>query len=589
MKKLLYALFLVGIITISGCSLSQMVKLAEQQQLTVTPSPLEVHADTVNFEMSAALPVKMLKKGKVYTVNTFYEFGDREVQSESIEFKSENFPNAKEEQPRVSQKFSFPYEDAMQSGKLRVQGVASDPRNGKSKSTERLDVADGIITTSRLVQNGFYAAFAPHGYNDQEELIPTNVDFFFSQGSPSLRYSEKRSDRGKFFDAFVAEKNVTRTVTVTGTHSPEGAERINSKLSQQRGEAIEKFYRQQMKKYDYKGAADSINFIVKPVVESWDEFKAALEKYDGISSDEKSEVLNVVNGAGSFEDKEDALHKLSSYKKIFKNVYPDLRTAQTEILTVKEKKTNAEIAVLAKSITNGSVSADTLSDEELSFAATLTPTLSEKESIYTAATKKNDSWSSHNNLGAVYLQMAAEGSGGNVEKAITQFEIANKKQESAQGFINLATAYMMQGNTAQAYDALKKAESLSPSNEDRKGLNGLKGAIEIKMAKYADAVSSLSNADETTVNLFNKGLAQLLNSDNRNAITTLEQATSSDNKMALAYYVAAIANARLDNESGVVSSLTSAVGADASLKEKALTDLEFRNFASNDAFRNAIK
>lgn len=589
MKKLVYALFLVGIMTISGCALSQMAKMAQQQQLTVTPSPLEVHADTVNFEMSAALPVKMLKKGKVYTVNTFYEFGDREVQSESIEFKEENFPNAKDQQPRISQNFSFPYEDAMQTGKLKVQGVASDPRNQKSKSTDRLDVAEGIITTSRLVQNGFYASIAPHGYNDQEELIPTNVEFFFSQGSPALRYSEKKSDRGQFFDAFVAEKNATRTVTVTGTHSPEGAERINSRLSQQRGEAIEKFYRQEMKKYDYQGAADSINFIIKPVVESWDEFKAALQEYDGVSSDDKSETLNIVNGAGSFEDKEDALHKLSSYRKIFRDVYPGLRTAKTEILTVKEKKSNAEIAVLAKSITNGGVSADTLSDEELSFAATLTPTLSEKESIYTAATKKSDSWSSHNNLGAVYLQLADGGADGNVEKAITQFEIANKKQESAQGYINLGTAYLMQGNAMKAYDALSKAESLNPGNNDRKGLNGLKGAIEIKMGKYADAVSSLSNADESTVNLFNKGLAQLLNGDNRNAVTTLEQATASDNKMGLAYYVAAIANARLDNESGVVSNLTSAVSADASLKEKALTDLEFRNVASSDAFRNAIK
>ena len=592
MKKLVYALFLVGVLSFSGCSLNQMVKMADQQQLTVTPSPLEVHADTVNFEMSAALPVKMLKKGKVYTVNNFYEFGDREIQPQptSIEFKQEDFPNANEQQPRISENFSFPYEDAMQSGKLTVQGVASDPRNNKSKETPRMDVAEGIITTSRLAQNSYYAAYAPHGYNDQEELIPTNVDFFFLQGSPVLRYSERRSDRGQFFDAFVAEKNVTRTVTITGTHSPEGAERINSRLSQQRAEAIETFYRRQMRKYDYKGMADSINFILKPVVEDWTEFRAELENYDGISGDQKSEILNVINGAGSFEDKEDALQRLGSYRTIFKDIYPKLRTAQTEILTVKDEKTNAEIAVLAKSIVNGGVSSDTLSDEELSFAATLTPSLSEKEQIYTAATKKNDSWQSHNNLGATYLEMAMKNNGGgNLDKAITQFEISNKKQENAQAYVNLGSAYLMQGNVAKAYDALKKAEGMSPSNEDRRGMNGVKGAIEIKMAKYGDAVSNLSNAPDNPVNLFNKGLAQILNGDNSSALTTLEQATSADNDMALAYYAAAIASARSDNESGVTSNLTKAVTADASLKEKALTDLEFRNYASGDAFRNAIK
>jgi tetratricopeptide (TPR) repeat protein len=478
----------------------------------------------------------------------------------------------------------------MQSGKLEVQGIAFDPRKeGKFKETARMEVADGIITTSKLVQNSYYAALAPHGYNDQEELIPTNVEFFFLQGSPALRYSEKRSDRGKFFDAFVAEKNVTRTVTITGTHSPEGAERINSRLSEQRASAIESFYRQEMKKYDYKGTADSINFILKPVVEDWSEFKVALQDYDAISDSEKSEVLNVVNGAGSFEEKEDALHRLSSYRKIFKDLYPKLRTAKTEILTVKPKKSNAEIAVLAKGIVNGSVSADTLSDEELSFAATLTPSMNEKEAIYTAATKKNDSWASHNNLGATYLAMAMAGDEGALSKAITQFEIANKKQESAQGYANLASAHLMQGNTQEAYAAIAKAEGLGLSNEDRQGLNGVKGAVEIKLAKYSDAVSNLSNASDGAVNTYNKGLAQLLSGDYSNASTTLAQATNANNEMAIAYYASAVASARLDNEAGVISNLEKAVAADSELKAKALTDLEFRNFASSDAFRNAIK
>ncbi len=589
MKKLFYAIALVGVMSMSGCSLGKMIKMAEQQQLTVTPSPLEVHADSVDFEMAATLPVKMLKKGKAYTVKTFYEYGEKEVQAESIDFKQADFPNAKEEQPRMSKKSTFAYDDAMSSGKLTVQGVAYDPRKPeKVKETVRMQVAEGIITTSRLVENSYFSSYAPHGYNDQEELVPTNVEFFFTQGSPSLRYSEKRSERGKFFDAFIAEKNVTRTVTVIGNHSPEGAERINSKLSENRASAIEKFYRREMRKYDYMGMADSINFIIKPVIEDWNDFKAALADYDGISDEQKSEVIAVVDGADSFEAKEDALHRLSSYRKIFKDVYPKLRTARTQILTVLEKKSNPEIAMLAKSIVNGSVSADTLSDEELSFAATLTPSLDEKAAIFTAATKKSDSWASHNNLGATYLAMAAKSNGGeNLANAITQFEIANKKQESAQSFINLGTAYLMQGNTMKAYDAIKKAESLSPSNDDIKGLNGVKGALEIKMAKYTNAVSSLSNAADTPVNALNKGLAQLLAGDNSNALTTLAQATSADNNYAMAYYVAAVAAARMKDEGAAVSNLEKAVTANAELKAKALTDLEFRDLG--DAFKNALK
>ena len=159
-----------------------------------------------------------------------------------------------------------------------------------------------------------------------------------------------------------------------------------------------------MDKYDYKDAAAQIKFILKPVVEDWTEFKIMLEDYDGIDQSAKSQILSIVNGSGSFEDKEDALHKLASYKKVFKDVYPELRRARTEILTVIEKRTDAEISVLAKQIAEGKLPADTLSYGELAYAAYLTPSVKEKIAIYEAAVKVYDNWACHNNLGAVISQ-----------------------------------------------------------------------------------------------------------------------------------------------------------------------------------------
>src|SRR5690606_34230908 len=221
---------------------------------------------------------------------------------------------------------------------------------------------------------------------------------------------------------------------ITGAHSPEGSERVNENLAQNRAEVIENYYRTKMRNYDYKGLADSIDFVIKPVVEDWTMFKEKLAEYDGITDQQKQEYLNIVNASGSFEEKEDQLQGLSTYRKVFNELYPELRVARTEILTVKEKKPDSEIAVLARQVASGQANADTLSDEELSYAASLTPSLEEKEAIYRAATKKNDSWASHNNLGAVYLQMAREATNDsqkneNIEKAITQFEISLNKQE----------------------------------------------------------------------------------------------------------------------------------------------------------------
>jgi hypothetical protein len=184
--------------------------------------------------------------------------------------------------------------------------------------------------------------------------------------------------------------------------------RINAKLSPDRAAAIEKFYRAEMKKYDYKGKADSINFILKPVIQDWTGFKDALSTYEGISSEEKAEYLNIINGGGTFESQEKSMKKLKTYRKVFKDVYPKLRTAKTEILVVKDKKTDAEMSVLSKQVVQGSLSADTLSFDEMMYAATLTPSLEEKAGIYEAATKKGTNWTAHNNLGAVYIAQAAE-------------------------------------------------------------------------------------------------------------------------------------------------------------------------------------
>ena len=599
MRKLFYAIVLFGSIGLSGCALNQMVKMAEDQNLTVSPNPLEVHADTVAFDMSANLPVKMLKKDKVYTVRTFYNYGEGEVELESVQFRSEDFPNAKEVAPEQSQSYSFPYSPEMNPGELQVTGVASDPKNGKSKETPRMTVAPGVITTSKMVIPVAYAAEADHGYNNQEELIPTRVNFYFNQGSSVLRRSEQRGDMGQKLDAYIAAKNLTRTVTITGTHSPEGPERVNANLAKNRAEAIEKFYRSEMDKYDYEGKADSIQFIIKDVVEDWTVFKDSLALYDGLSSEEKSAWLNIINAGGTYEEVEDKLHTLPTYNKVFRELYPRLRTAKTEILTVKDKKTDAEIAVLAKQVVAGSVSADTLSAEEMRYAASMTPSLSEKEAILKAAIKKEDTWNAHNNLAAVYIAMANQNpsrSAEYMEMAETQLGIAANMNPTAEVHGNLASVALANGNAYKAHDHIQKALAMSPSNEVTQGLNGVKGAAEIMMADYEAAERSLSNATATKANTFNKALSQVLQREWPQAFTTLRDeynanyGSDKDDTYAKAAYLTAIVAARRKaGETEVANFLKDAFAADPSLKEKAMNDLEFREYRNFQAFTDALK
>lgn len=62
MRKLFYAFVIIGALTFTSCTLPQMIKAAKEQKLEVAPNPLEVHKDTVNFDLAGNLPIKMLKK-----------------------------------------------------------------------------------------------------------------------------------------------------------------------------------------------------------------------------------------------------------------------------------------------------------------------------------------------------------------------------------------------------------------------------------------------------------------------------------------------------------------------------------------------
>ena len=594
MRNLRLALVtLVAAAVFSGCTLSKMIKLAANQELKVNPNPLELHGGEVPYNMSVTLPPKMLPTGKVYTVKNFYQYGGKEIEVGSVEFKAEDFPSSSSSPSRKSSDFKFNFTDDMTPGKLMVQGIALDPRNGKTASSPKMEVAVGVITTSSAVKDAYVASYAPHGYNDQEELIPTNISFFFAQGSSVLSPSistdgTSNSKKQRDLSAFIAEKNVTRTVTITGTHSPEGSERINSGLSSERAKRIEDYYRRQMKRYDYKGMADSIKFIIKPVVEDWSEFRKKLAGYEGISADAKAKMTRIIDGTGSFEDKEDQLQKVDGYKKVFNDIYPDLRAARTEILTVKEKKTPAEISVLAKQIVDGSVSADTLTNEEFLYAASLTPSLKEKEAIYKAATKRDGNWVAHNNLAAVYLDMArsdADNRAKLVEDALTQLEIAANKKSSPEVHANLASAYTMQREYAKAYESLGKAES-GANNALKSDINAMKGSIEIRMAQYDKAKASLVSARNSDVTMFNRGLVNLLTGDYNGAINSFGGAT--DGTIAAdAYYYSAVASARGKNASDVIKSLKEAIAKDKAMKDKALNDLEFVNFA--DAVAQAVR
>ena len=585
-KRALSAFLLSGLLFMASCnSLTPLIESAKNGQSTVKPSPLELHGDSVSFVASVQVPPNVLKPKIMYELQVYYDTETTDpMLLGTMEYDGDQL--AENPSPTAEQYFGFIYEDQYKEGQLQFKGKAykkTKPEKFKESEFYTIDgLGKGVITTSQLVQAPYAANYVPHGYDNSEKYVPQNVDFYFLQGRSNLRYSERRGDMGDKLDEYVKENLPTRRVNITGMHSPEGPTDVNSKLANERAAVVEEFYKSVGEKYDYESTLDSIEFVQKPVVEDWTAFKEAVSASDRISDAQKSEVMDIVNGSGDFVSKELKLQTLSFYRTLFREIYPPLRAGKAEILQIKDEPSDAEIMVMSQKAANGE-EVDGLNSKMVAFAASMSPDLQEKEKMYQAAIKMDDSYSAYNNLGATYMEMAVQASSESdkmsfVEKAISNFKLSVQKQQSTEAKVNLASAQLLSGDVEAAEATLSGA---SGSGELGQTISALKGYFAITTADYATAISELERAGNDPVSIYNKALATLLKSskdlsdDFSKSKTAFGEAISADSENAYAYYGAAIAAARMGNSDEVTSMLTKAIELDSDLQERAVKDLEF--------------
>jgi hypothetical protein len=347
--------------------------------------------------------------------------------------------------------------------------------------------------------------------------------------------------------------------------------------------------------YKQDSIINTIQFVTKGDIKDFEPMKAAIAKDAKLSEEQKSELLNIINGSGDFTSKQDQIAKLPFYNKlVLAQLYPSLRTARTEIWTVKAKKSDAEISLLAGQIASGKVSVDTLNAEELGYAGTLTPILSEKAAIYEALIKKTDSWVAYNNLGAVYVEMAKVEVDQNkktdlLNKAINTLEMSLKKQESGEAHVNLASAYMLSSVRDSSRDQANKAVASNATDAVKKGANGILGTLDIKDGKYDIALQDLSKSNDSLAVKFNSALASLLKRDFNTAKAGFANYTAAAPNDAAGFYLAAVTASRQKDEATLTTNLKKAKALNAKWGERAVSDMEFYDYWNSDNFKNALK
>ncbi|MCD6068241.1 MAG: hypothetical protein K0S33_3067 [Bacteroidetes bacterium] len=550
--------------------LGKMIKKQNLITFEVTPKPLEMHGDSVAVSVSGKYPAKLFAKKAVVTVTPVIKYNGGEKKLKPVTLVGEKATEAGqkiayEKGGTFSYSDKVPYESGMKVAKLEIQAQGKVKK--KTKDFKAVEIADGTIITPLLVRNdekGIMAkdAFVKSVSNNQS----ANIYYVINQSV--VRPGELKSEEVKNLTTFIGQnaKNTTwyefKGIEVSAYASPDGELSRNADLATDRAKsgsaALSKEF-QKDKNKDNTFGKDAAQYKTVTTAEDWEGFKTLMEQS---SIADKDLILRVLTMYTDGEQREKEIKNLSkTYKEVADKILPKLRRSVLTVIVDKKSRTDDMINRLADT------NPDSLSVEELMYAATLTEDVNRKMNIYKSAEKQYATdWRTSNNLGVTYLLT------NKIDDAKAAFERADKA--SANNPVvqnNIGACVAKSGDRRAAMEYYNKANGAGPE------VNYNKGIVLVRDGKYADAVSAFGSYKG-----FNLALAQLLNGTPDAVAGTIDASKEKD--MAMSYYLKAVASARKGDASGL-SNLKTAIEKDGSLKAMAKDDCEFLKWRENADFK----
>ena len=561
-KKLYLPLLMALVVALSSCN-KKMGELSSDY-FTTTPQVLEAVAGKVPVTINGKFPEKYFNKKAVVEVTPVLRWNGGEAKGQPAVFQGEKVEgNDQTISYKVggnyTMKTSFDYVPEMAKSELYLEFNAKI--GNKTVTIPAVKIADGVISTSELVENTLQSANPANGDDAFQRIIKEkhNANIMFLIQQANIRASELKT--AKEFNKEVAEVNEAANkkisnIEVSDYASPDGGVKLNTGLAENRESNTTKMLSKDLKKAKVDAPIDS-----KYTAQDWEGFQELVSKSN---IQDKELILRVLSMYQDPEQREQEIKNISSvYKTLADEILPQLRRSRLTLNYEIIGKSDDEIASLAAS------NPKELTLEELLYAATLTNDNGKKEVIYTKATElfPND-YRAFNNLGKLAYQA------GNIDKAESYLKKAANIQAAPEVNMNLGLVALAKGdkNAAEAY--LGKAAGA-------KELGETLGNLYIAQGQYERAVNSFGDAKTNSA-----ALAQILAKDYNKAKNTLANIEKPD---AYTDYLMAVLGARTNNQSMLTSSLKNAVAKDSSLAKKAATDLEFAKYFTNSDFMNIIK
>ena len=528
----------LGLAAIACSSPEKMAEMSENVTVKCEPAVLEVVGGEIEATVSVTYPDGYFHPKAILEVTPVLVYEGGEAKMEPFFFQGEKVKDNYEVVPAtgatVTKKVNFAYAPGMEKSHLELRGVVKH----KSKATDvpSKKVADGANTTYMLVCTKGKLDYKADNY---QEVINQTAEgqILYQINSANVRNSQLKSQSIKDFQAALEQIKANERMNITSTDvvayaSPDGKEKDNAKLSDNRSKSAEKAFGKVTKKNPVDAPIN-----VKSIGEDWEGFQELVASSD---LEDKELIIRVLSMYSDPAVREQEIKNMSAvYTTLAKEVLPELRRARFIANVEFTNYSNDELLKLIEE------NIDVLDETALLRAASLVKDNSQKVAIYKKAVEKYNSVNGKYNLGVTYIIMD--------KLADAKATLAECEQDA--DFLNAMGVISLRENNLNA-----AAEYFAMSNNATAKENA--AVIDILDGEYKAAAQKLAG-----VKSYNAALAQLLTGNNA-------PAAAFECECPKAAYLRAVAAARQGNASAVKSNLEAAKK-DAKLAERAAKDVEF--------------
>lgn len=538
----------VAAIAVASCSSAEKMTdkaLVDAIKITCNPEILEVVAGGIDADITVEYPANYFNPKAILEVTPVIVFEGGEVAAAPFKYQGEkvkdNYKVVAKAGQTVREKVHFDYVEGMEKATLELRGVVK--YKTKSWNAPARKVADGCNTTYMLVDQNGYISLKADKY---QEIVKQTAEgqILYRINSAEVSNSQIRSKSVKDFVAALDEIIANERKTLVGTEvvayaSPDGGQKLNSKLSDNRSKTADKAWNKVTKG---KKIADP---EVKSIGQDWEGFRELVENSN---IEDKDLILRVLSMYSDPAVRESEIKNMSEvYTSLKSTVLPELRRARFIANVEYQNYTSEELLKLVDD------NIDVLDEEALLRAASLVRDNDKKADLYQKAADKFGSDRARFNKGVALL---AAGKVAAAETAFNQVQTKDGELENALGVIAL-----------QKGDYQEAARRFAKAGTDEAKWN--MGLYDVLSGNYEKAAQELA---DTKGCCFNRSLAYILADRLNDAEKSL---TCQD---ARANYLRAIIAARKGDATGVQTNLAKVRSADAELAARAEKDIEFAQY-----------